>query len=203
MEILLSVLYSSRKKQNAEHGEHHTARKLGALLESVIPQAPNSISAYSRRCTEIIGSPGVNPPGDFKRHGPFTDFVGADVTSIWAAATSDTPSIAMHLLACMAGAEFVRSRKDDIYLGRAGVGTQKGVGAQGPKLLFHCRRGRYGQHGESGVLQNQIAAVGCRCSGLAAERRHGQESLSQGAEAHLEELQAVDISWGHASLECR
>lgn len=90
------------KKENAERGPaHRTARKLEALFESVIPPVPELINAYGKRCTHIIEAPGIDPTGESRRYGPFADYVGADATSIWAAATSGTPSIAVHLLACM------------------------------------------------------------------------------------------------------
>ncbi|KAK8053321.1 hypothetical protein PG996_012622, partial [Apiospora saccharicola] len=50
--------------------------------------------------------PGANPSGTTERHGPFADFVGADATGIWAAATSGQASIATHLLACMLARTF-------------------------------------------------------------------------------------------------
>lgn len=90
------------KKENAEHGPaHRTARKLGALFKNIIPPVPVLIKSYGTRCTQIMQSPGINPRSDAQRHGPFADYVGADATSIWAAATSGPDSIAVHLLACM------------------------------------------------------------------------------------------------------
>ncbi|KAI6082499.1 hypothetical protein F4821DRAFT_214564 [Hypoxylon rubiginosum] len=96
-----------RRRDNAESGmAHRTARKLGALFESIIPSMPRLIAAYGKRVTEILETPDVNPSGDQERHGPFTAFVGADATSIWAAATSGTASIAVHLLACLIARAF-------------------------------------------------------------------------------------------------
>lgn len=56
--------------------------------------------AYGLRASEIIQSPKHNPRGA-KGDGIFADHIGADGTTIWAAATSGTPAIAVHLLACM------------------------------------------------------------------------------------------------------
>jgi hypothetical protein len=90
------------RRDNAESGGmHRTARKLGALFEAVIPQAPKLVAAYGSRASEIAQMPGANPAGKNEHHGPFSAFVGADATSIWAAATSGHVSIAMHLLACL------------------------------------------------------------------------------------------------------
>lgn len=51
-------------------------------------------------------NPGLNPSGNPEKHGPFAAFVGADATSIWAAATSGGPSIAIHLLGCLLARTF-------------------------------------------------------------------------------------------------
>src|ERR1700722_1725491 len=106
------------RRQNAEHGKSHkTARKLGALFERLIPQAPKLFDAYGRRASEIMETPGVNPPGT-DQHGPFAAFVGADGTSIWAAATSGGASIAIHLLACLLARSF-DARGSYVCMGRA------------------------------------------------------------------------------------
>lgn len=96
-----------RKRDNAENGTaHRTARKLGALFESIIPHTPLLVSAYGTRASQIIATPGLNPKGSTQHHGPFVDWVGADATSIWAAATSGSHCIAVHLLACMLARAF-------------------------------------------------------------------------------------------------
>ena len=101
-----STLARSRR-ENAESGStHRTARKLGALFDAVVPQVPKVIAAYGKRAGHIMETPEVNPPGNTKRHGPFTEFVGADATSIWAAATSGRASIAVRLLACLLARAF-------------------------------------------------------------------------------------------------
>jgi len=88
------------RKQNAEDGSSHiTARKLAALFESEVPSAPKLFRAYGLRASEITSSP-INPKGT-SEHGPFAAHVGADGTSIWAAATSGKEALALHLLACL------------------------------------------------------------------------------------------------------
>lgn len=92
---------SQKRREDAEGGSAHvTARKLGALFEELIPETPNLIRAYGRRASEISASPLVNPRGS-KKDGLFQSQVGADGTTLWAAATSGTPAISLHLLACI------------------------------------------------------------------------------------------------------
>lgn len=93
----LSIL---RRKSAEEGHPHQIARWLGALFEDVIPPTPRLVAAYGSRVSEIIKKPGINPEGSSK-DGPFQKFVGADGTSIWAAATSGASSVGVHLLACM------------------------------------------------------------------------------------------------------
>ena len=92
---------SKRRKAEAEEGSSHiTARKLGALFEDELPDIRNLLEAYGRRVTEIAQNPRFNPKGT-SADGPFADLVGADGTSIWAAATSGRGAIGVLLLACM------------------------------------------------------------------------------------------------------
>ncbi|PMD34860.1 hypothetical protein L207DRAFT_517004 [Hyaloscypha variabilis F] len=92
---------SKSRRLNAEDGAaHRTARKLGWLFAQVIPDTPELLAAYGRRVSEILQMPGINPIGS-EADGPFRDFVGADCTSLWAAATSGVSSLGVHLLACM------------------------------------------------------------------------------------------------------
>ncbi|KAI4117187.1 MAG: hypothetical protein LQ338_007598 [Usnochroma carphineum] len=92
---------SKRRKIDAEGGSSHvTARKLGALFEDAIPETPHIFQAYGRRVTQIAQTPQYNPKGT-RADGPFADHVGADGTTIWAAATSGRGAIAVHLLACL------------------------------------------------------------------------------------------------------
>ena len=92
---------SKNRTQDAEDGPFHvTARKLGALFESDVPDVPNLLRAYGQRATEITALPGVNSkPSNL--YGAFADHVGADSTTIWATATSGGSAVTMHLLACM------------------------------------------------------------------------------------------------------
>ena len=97
----LGSALSSKRKSAAEHGmSHSTARKLGSLFEQAIPPTPRLFKAYGLRSSEIAKSYAVNPKGR-KSLGPFAEHTGVDATSIWAAATSGTSAIAVHLLACM------------------------------------------------------------------------------------------------------
>lgn len=97
----LGLCLSSRRRKEAEDGRlHAVARKLGALFARDLPEVPNLIKAYGRRASEISANPKVNPQGS-QSHGPFADHVGADGTSIWAAATSGKEALAVHLLACL------------------------------------------------------------------------------------------------------
>ncbi|KAK2005983.1 hypothetical protein LZ32DRAFT_510003, partial [Colletotrichum eremochloae] len=92
---------SSRRKEEAEEGiSHITARKLGALFKDAVPDTPNLFRAYGLRASEILQSPAHNPKST-RGDGIFADQIGADGTTIWAAATSGREAIAMHLLACM------------------------------------------------------------------------------------------------------
>ena len=92
---------STQRSREAESGSSHiTARKLGALFGEIIPTTPALIDAYGLRVSEIAKSPEYNPKGD-KEYGVFADQIGADGTTIWAAATSGTSALAVHLLPCM------------------------------------------------------------------------------------------------------
>jgi hypothetical protein len=86
------------RRRDAEDGSSHiTARKLAALFDGEIPSTPKLFAAYGHRASEISGSPVSNPQGTaaHKAH------VGADGTTVWAAATSGKEALALHLLACM------------------------------------------------------------------------------------------------------
>ncbi|KAK7946077.1 uncharacterized protein PG986_010398 [Apiospora aurea] len=98
---LLGSALAKSKRNVAEDGPAHvTARRLGSLFRSILPETPNLIKAYGTRASEIAQSPVVNPKGT-DADGPFKDYVGVDGTSIWAAATSGSAAIAAHLLACI------------------------------------------------------------------------------------------------------
>ncbi|KAI0894377.1 hypothetical protein F4806DRAFT_488023 [Annulohypoxylon nitens] len=89
--------------REAEEGVRHTiARKLGILFKdsNLLPSSPELIKAYGRRSSEIARNSIANPRGDVS-HGPFAGMIGADATTLWAAATSGRFSIQCHLLACL------------------------------------------------------------------------------------------------------
>lgn len=97
----LGTTLSTKRKREAEEGSTHlTARKLGALFADDLPPIPNLSRAYSLRVSEIAENPKYNPKGQAS-DGPFADYVGADGTSVWAAATSGRGVMAVHLLACL------------------------------------------------------------------------------------------------------
>ncbi|CAG9983984.1 unnamed protein product [Clonostachys byssicola] len=98
---------SPHRREIAESGSmHHTARKLAALFDDLIPQVPNLIAAYGTRASEVLKDSRANPAGAEYHLGPFSPFAGADATSIWAAATSGASSVALHLLACFLARAF-------------------------------------------------------------------------------------------------
>ncbi|KAL8793911.1 MAG: hypothetical protein Q9195_003530 [Heterodermia aff. obscurata] len=117
---------SRRRVENAEQGPlHRTARKLGALFELILPPIKTLAEMYGRRASEIAGAGNLNRQGS-SRDGPFASHVGFDGTSIYAAATSGSSAIAVHLLACLLArtwsgpeaiaiwVEIVKERKKDI-----------------------------------------------------------------------------------------
>ncbi|CAP60098.1 uncharacterized protein PODANS_1_4130 [Podospora anserina S mat+] len=70
-----------KRKHEAEKGEiHRTACKLGFLFHELVPETPRLFKTFD---------------------GPFQPFIGADCTSIWAAATSGPSLIGVFLLDCM------------------------------------------------------------------------------------------------------
>ena len=106
----LGTSLSTARRNNAEDGPlHKTLRKLGCLFEQILPSTPRLIQAYGLRTSEIIQSPGISPKGS-RSHGPFEPFIGADGTSIWAAATSGPAALSVHLLACMLARQFDDSK---------------------------------------------------------------------------------------------
>ena len=97
----LGATLSKLRRANAEDGGMHvTARQLGALFGDAIPAIPNLTQAYGLRVSEIAGIRKLNPQGS-AQDGPFMDFMGADATTVWAAATSGRGALACHLLACL------------------------------------------------------------------------------------------------------
>jgi hypothetical protein len=62
---------------------------------------PTINSSIGLRVSKISVSPPVNSQESHASFGIFTDTVGADATSTWAAATSGPTAVPVHLLACM------------------------------------------------------------------------------------------------------
>ncbi|EHK42004.1 hypothetical protein TRIATDRAFT_185471, partial [Trichoderma atroviride IMI 206040] len=103
---------TTKRKHEAENGAiHATACKLGFLFHQILPDTPKLLQAYEGT----------------EDDGPFRAFIGADCTSIWAAATSGPASICILLLACMLSnawdaktatsiwAELIEQRKRNIW----------------------------------------------------------------------------------------
>lgn len=124
----LETSLSTLRRQEAQEGALHvTAWKLCALFRALAPAAPALIKAYGQRVSEISADPAINPKGTSK-HGIFQIRVGADGTSIWAAATSD--ALAVNLLSYMLAriwtgpeatsvwVELVQARKQEIIQSR-------------------------------------------------------------------------------------
>lgn len=89
---------SEKRRTDAEEGNSHiTARKLGALFDQIIPSVSELIKSYGCRVSEISASPVANPKGSVS-DGVFAKQVGADGTTVWAAATSGRGALAVHLL---------------------------------------------------------------------------------------------------------
>lgn len=97
----LGTALSKKRKHEAEQGSlHSTARKLGALFADDMPLIPSLSRAYGLRASEIAEDPSFNPVGGTV-DGPLAGLIGADGTSIWAAATSGRGALQVHLLACL------------------------------------------------------------------------------------------------------
>lgn len=90
------------QKKEAEDGHVHAiTHKLAVLfLGEDLPDVPYLMEAYGKRASEISKNRTFNPKGSIK-YGAFAPYIGADATSIWAAATSGRGAVAIHLLACM------------------------------------------------------------------------------------------------------
>ncbi|KPM44963.1 hypothetical protein AK830_g1626 [Neonectria ditissima] len=97
----LSAALTSSRRDAAEQGTaHKTARRLGILFHDILPATPELLRAYGRRATDISGK-STNLSERSISKGIFANFLGADITSVWAAATSGASSIAVHLLSCL------------------------------------------------------------------------------------------------------
>jgi len=85
------------RRNEAENGcTHRTARKLGALFEKLLPVTPKLIKAYGQRASEISESSTIDAEAR-SAYGVFASRVGADATSLWAAATSGSSAIAVEI----------------------------------------------------------------------------------------------------------
>ncbi|KAL9603036.1 MAG: hypothetical protein Q9219_001400 [cf. Caloplaca sp. 3 TL-2023] len=117
---------SSYRRDEAESGMLHTiARKLGALFDRKVPATPALNKAYGTRASEIAQAISLDERGR-ANYGVFASRAGADATSLWAAATSGSAAISVHLLACLLAriwdapeaisiwVEIVGKRKDEI-----------------------------------------------------------------------------------------
>lgn len=92
---------STWRRKTAETGAaHRTARKLGQLFEQTVTLPDSLHAAYGLRVSEISTSESISPQ-DRHRYGFFEGHVGADATTIWAAATSGKSAMAVNLLGCM------------------------------------------------------------------------------------------------------
>ncbi|EUC30996.1 hypothetical protein COCCADRAFT_52717, partial [Bipolaris zeicola 26-R-13] len=121
----LGNVLSKKRKENAEFGSSHVlARQLGALFDGVCPSAPALLEAYGKRASEIANT--AKEKSEPFVGTLFGEYTGIDGTSIWAAATSSTCALHIHLLACMLArvwtapeavaiwVELVSERKKDI-----------------------------------------------------------------------------------------
>lgn len=93
---------------------HRTARKLGALFEETATIPDSLYAAYGLRVSEISASEAINPQ-DRHRYGLFEGHVGADATTIWAAATAGKSAMAINLLACMLARLWSASQATSIW----------------------------------------------------------------------------------------
>ncbi|PGH07739.1 hypothetical protein AJ80_07944 [Polytolypa hystricis UAMH7299] len=112
----LRVALSSSRREAAEDGDlHQTARRLSALFRPLLPKTPTLIKAYGTRVSEISKKPTPNRNVGLRFSAMFSDWVGIDATSIWAAATSGPGAISAHLLACMIARVFTTSEATSIW----------------------------------------------------------------------------------------
>ncbi|RWA14935.1 hypothetical protein EKO27_g222 [Xylaria grammica] len=82
---------ATKRLQEAQDGvPHGVARGLGALFKdsAMLPSTPELIKTYGLRASEISRSAAANPKGN-DSHGAFAGVIGADATTLWAAATSE------------------------------------------------------------------------------------------------------------------
>ncbi|KAI0154604.1 hypothetical protein GGR57DRAFT_491995 [Xylariaceae sp. FL1272] len=110
-----TALTIERRKEAEDGQTHRIACTLGFLFQEMLTGTSALLQAYGRRATDILEQPNINPRGT-TNDGPFKKFVGADCTSIWAAATSSDSSIAIHLLACLLARAFDAKTATSIWV---------------------------------------------------------------------------------------
>ncbi|KAF2661025.1 hypothetical protein K491DRAFT_711278 [Lophiostoma macrostomum CBS 122681] len=112
----LGNMLASMRKSDAETGTIHvTARKLGALFDGACPSTPALLQAYGSRASEITATA---KSAESLEHSEaiFSAYAGVDGTSIWAAATSSTAALHVHLLACMLARIFDAAESVSIWV---------------------------------------------------------------------------------------
>jgi hypothetical protein len=106
---------SLERKDKAEYGTPHiTARKLGALFNEALPKTPTLITAYGARVSEIFPLIATGSE-DIAIRSLFGQQLGADGTTIWAAATSGDGAVPVHLLACLLARSWGGSQATSIW----------------------------------------------------------------------------------------
>ncbi|KAF7513321.1 hypothetical protein GJ744_009742 [Endocarpon pusillum] len=112
----LGMILSSSRRRAAEDGElHQTARKLSVLFRPLLPKTPALLKVYGKRVSEISKTLDSNRHTGFRLSAMFSDWVGIDATSIWAAATSGPAAITVHLVACMIARVFTTSEATSLW----------------------------------------------------------------------------------------
>ncbi|KAL4723594.1 hypothetical protein ACLX1H_009232 [Fusarium chlamydosporum] len=107
---------SQTRKENAEGGTAHvTARRLGVLFEGILPPTPTLVKSYGTRVSEIAQAAQHENPPEISES-IFAAHVGADGTSIWAAATSSPTALHVQLLACMLARLWSASEATSIWV---------------------------------------------------------------------------------------
>lgn len=134
----LGTTISRKRKADAEEGTlHKTARRLGALFEESLPPAKDLFRAYGVRVSEISSMPCINPREGSERDHIFASHVGADTASIWAAATSGSAAIAVHLLACMLARMFTGPEAISVWVELVQKQKEWIRSQQGSRLYSH------------------------------------------------------------------
>jgi hypothetical protein len=168
----LGSALTTRWRNEAEEGaQHRTARHLVALFEQLVPLTLKLVAAYGIRVSEIIQKPYVNSQGSHN-HGPFKDFIGADGTAIWAAATSGVPALGVYLLACPRARAWEPPSAVSIWVELVSEGRKDPRGVQEPCNCLSVELGRRPPND----LQGRSCLAGCECLFLAAERTSRQTS---------------------------